>query len=350
MSEAPLFESAEHQKNTAGLAKSIDERFSQELIVALVGPVGSGVSSAAGFIRDILEQTFKYKVCPTIRPSDIIKAEAHRVGITISTTLPLDRYVSVMQDAGNRLRERFGADYLAEKAVERIYKFRRENGGIAKNGVLLRGRRAYIIDSLKNTEELNLLRHIYGDTLCVIGVFAPDLMRRERLINGGASKDAVDNIMDRDKGEILTFGQKTRKLFVDSDFFACNDRKQTFLLNNLTRFFEIIFNTKIHTPTRSESAMYEAVAASANSACMSRQVGAAIISSDGELISVGWNDVPKFGGGLYAEDDQFHVDHEGKEQDRDHRCFKWGKCVCSNETRRNDILQGSWTELTRRRC
>jgi hypothetical protein len=70
---------------------------------------------------------------------------------------PFSAYVSHMQSAGNELRKKFGTNYLAEKTVERIVKFRRERGGYA-DGISMPGRRAYIIDSIKNIDELNLLR------------------------------------------------------------------------------------------------------------------------------------------------------------------------------------------------
>ena len=41
---------------------------------------------------------------------------------TIATAL-------TMQDAGNKLREKFGNNYLAEKAVEQIAKYREAKGG-----------------------------------------------------------------------------------------------------------------------------------------------------------------------------------------------------------------------------
>ncbi len=85
--------------------------------------------------------------------------------------------------------------------------------------------------------------------------------------------------------------------------------------------------------------MYDADAAGSASACMSRQVGAAVVSAAGELIAVGWNDVPKFGGGLYTEDDQSVWDGKGI-QDNDHRCFKWGGNICHNETSRKKIMDG----------
>jgi deoxycytidylate deaminase len=333
-------------KQGRSLARDISDRLSQELVIALVGPVGSGVSTTANFLSEILSQQFEYDVAPIIKPSDIIRAEAHRVGAAEMPRDPISTYIDLMQTAGNNLREKYGNDYLAEKAVEKIAKFRKARGGYTEDGTMRPGRRAYIIDSIKNLEELQLFRHIYRETLCLIGVFAPDQIRKQRLIDDGGESKAVEDVIDRDQGEVATFGQMTRKIFVESDFFICNDRKKEELKERVKRYLEIIFDTNIHTPTRHESAMYEASAAMASSACMSRQVGAAIISSSGELISVGWNDVPKFGGRLYSEDDQSVWDGEKKGvQDNDHRCFKWGTRICHNDFRRNQILDGITTRI-----
>ncbi|MGM5025098.1 anti-phage dCTP deaminase [Tardiphaga sp. 862_B3_N4_1] len=322
------------------LASDISDRLSQELVIAFVGPVGSGVSTSAAYLAEILSHHFGYDVAPTIKLSTFIRNEARRVGLG-EVPSPLSQYINHMQDAGNKLRDKFGNNYLAEKAVERIAAYRKEKNGYAANGTMLPGRRAYIIDSIKNLEELEILRQIYRDTLCVVGVFAPDAMRKTRLIYSGADENEVRNVLDRDLHEVATFGQNTRKIFVQSDFFICNDKKLDELKRRLHRYLEIIFDTSIHTPTRHESAMYEASAAMAGSACMSRQVGAALISEQGELISVGWNDVPKFRGGIYTEDDQFRWD-VGREsiQDNDHRCFKWGMKICHNDTRRTSISDG----------
>ena len=173
-------------------------------------------------------------------------------------------------------------------------------------------------------------------------------MRTTRLRDNGASPETVAKIMDRDRGEVATFGQKTRKLFVEADFFLCNDRKVDELRAKIARMLSIVFDTAVHTPTKAESAMYEASSAAAKSACMSRQVGASILSERGELIAVGWNDVPRFGGGLYNEDDQsvWDADRSGI-IDNDRRCFKWGGCVCHNETRRNGILDKISDQIAR---
>jgi len=324
--------------NDHGVAIQIKDRLSQELVIALVGPVGSGISTAAAYIRDILVGDFKYDVAPIMKPSDVIRSQCPLVGITPPPSSRTATYISQMQDAGNALRERFGNNYLIEKLVEQIRIYREKQAGY-RDEVELPGRRAYIIDSLKSVEELELLREIYRETLCLVGVFAPDALRDSRLKDLGYPEDERKTVMRRDQGELATFGQATRKLFVLSDFFVCNDRRVEDLELSVKRFVNIVFDTEIHTPTRAESAMYEADAAAASSACMSRQVGASIVSVTGELIAVGWNDVPKFGGSLYGEEDRATYDEEVKAVlNKDRRCYNWAGGKCHNETRRLALM------------
>jgi deoxycytidylate deaminase len=333
----------------AALANNIDDRLSQELIIALVGPVGSGVSTAASMIRNLLVSVYKYEVPEIIKMSDFIKNEAYRVDKCISDNLRLDEYIDVMQTTGNKLREKFGSNYIAEKTIEKIVAIKERNNYYKMvNGsrVATPKRIAFIVDSIKNIDEYNLLRQIYRDTLVVFGVFAPDEVRKGRLIDNSADKSSVDAVIDRDQSDVPTFGQMTRKTFIESDFFICNDANENEMLHRIERYFDIIFNTKVRTPTRHESAMYKAESAAANSACMSRQVGASILSSTGELIAVGWNDVPKFGGGLYNEDDQHKwSESKGKVADKDNRCFKYNGGICHNETRRGGIISKISTKI-----
>lgn len=320
------------------VAREIKERLSQELVIALVGPVGSGVSTAAKFLFDELSNEFGYDVAPIMKPSDVIRAQCGLVGMTAPTNAKTATYISQMQDAGNRLREKFGNNYLIEKLIEKIRSFRTTHKGY-EGETEVPGRRAYIIDSLKSMEELELLRDVYRDTLCVVGVFAPDKLRDDRLKDLDYPEDERSKVMARDQAELATFGQATRKLFVHSDLFVCNDRRPEDLESSLKRFLDIVFDTAIHTPTRAEAAMYKANAAAANSACMSRQVGVSIVSAGGELIAVGWNDVPKFGGSLYTEEDRETFDDDAKAiVNKDHRCYNWGGKKCHNEVRRHSLM------------
>ena len=131
----------------ATMANEITDRLSQELVIALVGPVGSGVSTAALHIRDVLAGDFAYDVAPILKPSDIISRQSALVDIVAPGKDDLATYIQTMQDAGNALRSRFGNEYLVEKIIEQIRAYRTARGGYAAN-VEIPGRRAYIIDSL----------------------------------------------------------------------------------------------------------------------------------------------------------------------------------------------------------
>jgi deoxycytidylate deaminase len=79
--------------------------------------------------------------------------------------------------------------------------------------------------------------------------------------------------------------------------------------------------------------MYMAASAAGNSACLSRQVGAALTDSVGEVISVGWNDVPQYGGNLYMSNPQ---DPTGE---RDKRCWNLGGGNCFNDQEKRQLAE-----------
>jgi cytidine deaminase len=66
---------------------------------------------------------------------------------------------------------------------------------------------------------------------------------------------------------------------------------------------QILFGHPFRTPTRDEHAMFLAKAASLRSADLSRHVGAVIVDGSGDEVASGCNEVPKFGGGIFYEDD-----------------------------------------------
>jgi deoxycytidylate deaminase len=65
------------------------------------------------------------------------------------------------------------------------------------------------------------------------------------------------------------------------------------LAHLLTRYVCLMQHPGLVTPTREERSMQTAYTAKINSGCLSRQVGATVTDSDGAVMSVGWNDVPK---------------------------------------------------------
>ena len=316
---------------------SLEDRNTSELVIALVGPVGSGVSTCANLLRSVLLQTYKYDRVDTYKVSDLIRESALLVGDKVPNDAKGANRISKLQKAGDDLRQKFSNAYLAEKCVEQIAATR-ENDGYARSGPPLALRRAHIIDSLKNPDEVALLRAVYGDVFFLVTVFAPKSVREKRLKAGGVKEGELSSLMATDEYEDNKngSGQDVRGTSELGDFFIRNDTDtQDTLELTVRRYLEILFNVKVHTPLNQEAAMYAAASASAKSACLSRQVGAAIYSKDNELIGIGWNDVPQAGGGLYAE-------NQGKD---DMRCFRWGEKVCHNDKHKGQLYDGVYEAL-----
>lgn len=93
---------------------------------------------------------------------------------------------------------------------------------------------------------------------------------------------------------------KSRQIFAD-----------LILISNLHRDYQLVFGYPYATPLKDEYGMFFAYSASARSGALGRQVGAAVLSSEGDLLAVGCNDVPSPKGGLYWGDD--------KDDDRDYK-------------------------------
>lgn len=85
------------------------------------------------------------------------------------------------------------------------------------------------------------------------------------------------------------------------------------------------FNS-LSTPTEREHAMFLAYASSLRSAQLGRQVGAAVTTPMGDVLSVGCNDVPRPGGGLYWPGVFDNRDHKFGQED-------------SNDKQRNRIIE-----------
>lgn len=311
----------------------VDERNSFELVIAFTGPVGSGVSAVCNeFIRN-LRDDFNYEP-HYIKISDIIKEHASEVDVDLHKELTPSERVDQFQNAGNKLRER-KSSYLADRAIEKINAIRRQEKGVLEQDnapdIPLQKRMAYIVDSLKNPEEVKRFRQIYGDLFWHITVFAPDEVREKRLVGLAFEETAVRYIMKRDEQEGEKSGQQVSKTAHLADYFI---RNHTNLLDGIKpavrRFLDTIFGTRLYTPTLDETGMMKAASAAVRSACMSRQVGAAIYNAEDELIGVGCNDVPKPFGGLYSSD---------LPDEEDKRCYRWGGKQCHNDIGKQDLAQ-----------
>ena len=147
------------------------------------------------------------------------------------------------------------------------------------------------------------------------------------------SQPEIFALIDQDSGEEFDHGQTVRDTFPQADFFLRVDADtDAQIAARVERFLHLILGTKVLTPTYSEKAMYLAASAAGNSACLSRQVGASLTDKDGNVIAVGWNDVPKFGGNLYLADPE-----NDPNSDKDKRCWNLRGGICFNDSEKRHI-------------
>lgn len=320
-------------KQTSELLRTTN---TSELVIALCGPIGSPLHDVASTISSSLTDRYGYESCRVIRLSEFIREHAAKVGGEGAIPQsPKATSVEALIDAGDRMRDRFGASILADLAVSEI-RLDRQKSGKSKEGEQFVGRRVcHIIDSIKNQSELDLLREVYREVLYVVGVFSPISAREKKMLKDGFESEKIHYLMEKDAAGNAPHGQTVSDTFPQSDFFLRMDTSSKSKLDlRVERFLDLILGTKIITPTSDESAMYAAASAASGSACLSRQVGAAVTDAEGTVLAVGWNDVPKAFGGLYA------ADHEKDPQGtRDLRCYNKGGGTCFNDEEKGFLAQ-----------
>lgn len=347
----------EAAKPSASHAKPVDSTFeataslTPELVVALCGPIGSPLHETAAQIKNALNE-FGYRTVP-IRLSELIRINSEFVGIPVDTTTRYSEIASLIK-MGDELRRRLGNDVLAKMAIAKIGADRIKSYGEFSDHAnerekvshkQIRSHRiCHVIDSIKNVDELKLLRLIYGEALFAIGVFSPVEIRKKNLGRPGQlSPDDINKLIDTDSGEEFSHGQSVRDTFPQCDFFLRVDetingptehKAVAQLVEKLRRFFNLIFRTAVISPSQEENAMYAAASAARNSACMSRQVGAAVTSNVGELLATGWNDVPSSGGGLYGKPPLFQISTDTR---GDERCYALTGAKCHNDVEKRTI-------------
>lgn len=306
----------EHQSSAL-----LEQRVSRDLVIALMGPVGSGLPAVATRLDDELCR-LGYRVT-RIKISEFIKECIDSDSVDLLEDKNKSRYLAY-QTAGNALRKKYKTEVLAEYAINQIDRSRLS---YEKSGEEYgKERLAFIIDQIKHPDEIKVLRLVYRKNLYVLGVMSLQEQREARLLEEGNKLDDVAAIISRDQKEPDAWGQHLEKAFKMADYFLQHPfGKPATLEKHIVRFVNLIHGSNSITPTSHEHAMYVAFSAAAKSACLSRQVGACITDKYGRVIAIGANDVPSPGGGLYYAN--------GKMDDR---CYK--KRICENDKQKGERL------------
>jgi deoxycytidylate deaminase len=300
-----------------------------ELVFGLAGPVGSDLQEVSRTLADALKSG-EYAEVEEISVSALIRQITAKRDLTRADgslielfDAPEEKRIASHMDAGNAIR-RLCANpaAVAAAAIAEVRGRRKRAGGKPS-------RRAYILRSLKRPEEVNLLRRVYGPGFFLLGVNVNRPTRVESLAKRiarshretPASPHYATDLLEaealarRDEDEERDeYGQRLRDVFQLCDLFVSPAAK-TSLFDQIHRFVRLILGDLGETPTSEEQFMYHAFASSLGSGALGRQVGAVLVAPTGELLGMGWNDVPKGGGGLYRNGE--HYDCRDLREDRD---------------------------------
>lgn len=298
-----------------------------ELVIALVAAVGTDIGMVGDQVATQLDE-YDYTT-QVLRLSDYLAEQAQPT----FRGKPFDEELWEAMTAGNQLRQAWDRnDALALHAISDIVATR-EEAGKADSGELPPNleRYAFILRSLKTPDELETLRAVYGPRFIVIAAYSPKDMRlkhlAERIEDSRKSANREtwvhqpEELIDRDEKEEEVGGQDVSGTFHRADFFIRGWDRDV-VGADVGRMLEILFGSPFRTPTRDEYGQFLAAGAALRSAEFGRQVGAAIATSDGSVIALGANEVPKAGGGSHWEEDgKGNRDFEVGEIDTNRRHF-----------------------------
>jgi dephospho-CoA kinase len=175
------------------------------MVIGLTGPNASGKGEAVDYLKS---KGFK-----SISLSDILREEARHRGIEISR----ENLIKL----GNEMRKEKGPSILADIAIKSIG-----------------GKDNYIIDSIRNPDEIRAIRKIKGFRL--IGIDAPVEIRFKRCCNRNRPGDSktLDEFIEKEKKENILeqANQQLKNCIKLADKIIIND-------SNLENFYKKIDET-----------------------------------------------------------------------------------------------------------
>lgn len=275
-----------------------------ELFFGLVSPIGVDNKKAYVLLADVLRK-YSYHT-EYFKVTSLMKSVIPK-GLSLKDSPLEDKYDSYIKYA-NKIREVLEFPYaLAMLCCAAVRNFRREKKGNPDTYI---SKTAYVFDQFKRKEEIDLLRQVYGRLFITVSLYSEKKNRFDQLVNRIASDHAdarladthsaiAAQLMKRDQSEENEpSGQRLEEAYPIADLFLNIDDLEG-AQKLLTRFLDAFFGSNSISPTHDEYGMYAARSAGLRSVDLSRQVGVAIFSENGEAITLGCNEVPKAHGGTY---------------------------------------------------
>ena len=289
-----------------------------ELVIGLAGAIGIDITALAEEIASALKSVGYDS--RSVRVTDAM----FRFRVTAPEregTDPFNDIMYKMSYANKLCEEKSDPAFLMRVAIQQIARTRQsiiservrqvvgEDEGFRTHAVMLSDQ-AYIVRQLKRPQEVELLRKVYGKQFILISAYGTDTDRRARLrdlleekqapsTEAHVISDQIEKLINRDLDEGSSkSGQHLRDTFHLADVFIDGIEREN-MRRGLDRFFQAFFGRVDIGPSRWEYGMYAAKSASLRSTDLSRQVGAALFSTDGVLTTQGCNEVPRAFGGTY---------------------------------------------------
>lgn len=290
--------------------KSQTDELEPELVFGLVGPLGSNIDAVQEALNNELRKVGYTPILVHLTKDikEIIPEIKNRSTTTYEEKISLMNEMVALSG-----KEDFLARVAVASIVSRRVQLNRNRGLPPRQSQEFQSpKTAYIIRQLKRKQEVTTLQKIYGKkfiqisaavgeeeqcqaVLSIIGREHPELSQSDR------DKEAR-KLIERDREESgVDFGQGTINIHHSGDVFVAGNANQ--LSKQIGRFIEALFGSNYISPTKDEFGSQLAKTASYRTLDLSRQVGAAIMTNEGDVITLGCNEVPKPLGGNYWEDD-----------------------------------------------
>jgi deoxycytidylate deaminase len=286
----------------------------REIFVGLIAPIGVDLNAVQDALRRALQsvdyQTSAIRLTDALKPNHT-ELEAEGKGL-------FERYEALIA-AGNKLRSENSPDIFSHITIQEVIRQRKESDSKTSD------RRATLIRQFKRTEEVELLKQVYGSNIIFVSCYAPRPVRIKYFVDRFMSESRAQSrthyeaqaleLIAKDEHEAGDpNGQRLLDTYAMADFVIDGSTPQS-LTVAAERFVEAFFGYPFISPTREEYGAFVAHSASLRSADLSRQVGAAIFGPSGEIVALGCNEVPKAGGGTYwtgdpADSRDFRVGHD----------------------------------------
>ncbi len=231
------------------------------MIIGLTGRNGSGKTEVAQYLGS---RGFEYHSL-----SDEIREEIRRRGQEITR--------EVLIEVGNELRCKFGAGVLAERILQR-----------------LEHDRNYVVDSIRNPSEVELLRRRPDFKLLAVEADPEVRFERSRLRGREGAAQTLDQFMAEEARELNSSDPTTQQLIATQNLADIVVKNEGSIADLHRELDEILprFMSNFRRPEWDEYFMSIAKVVASRSNCIKRKV-AAIIVKDKRVISTGYNGTPR---------------------------------------------------------